>query len=139
MIKFTLKCENGHQFDSWFQSTSAFEKLNNAAMVTCETCGSTLVEKAIMAPAVRAGRDQSRPLSNPQTDAEKALASMRKEIEGKSEYVGLGFANQARDMHDGLVPPRPIHGEAKPEEARKLVEDGVPVAPLPFVPNRKSN
>ncbi|MEM9844167.1 MAG: DUF1178 family protein [Pseudomonadota bacterium] len=159
MIKFTLKCENGHQFDSWFQSASAFEKLNSAGMLTCETCGTTMVEKAIMAPAVRPGRnltvpdraaqdqtertpverDRAHPLSQPQNDAEKALAAMRREIEEKSEYVGGGFASEARDMHEGLVPARPIHGEAKPDEARKLIEDGVPVAPLPFIPNRKAN
>ena len=140
MIKFTLKCENGHQFDSWFQSASAFDKLKNAGMVTCETCGTTDVVKAVMAPAVRAGReDQTNALSTPASDAEKALTAMRKEIEDKSEYVGRGFATQARDMHAGLTPARPIHGEARPDEARKLVEDGVPVAPLPFIPNRKSN
>ncbi|MEM6578873.1 MAG: DUF1178 family protein [Pseudomonadota bacterium] len=139
MIKFTLKCENGHQFESWFQSASAFEKLNNSGMLSCEACGVSPVEKAIMAPAVRAGRTQKPALTAPQNDAEKALNAMRKEIEAKSEYVGQGFASQARDMHEGLVPTRPIHGEAKPDEARKLIEDGVPVAPLPFVPNRKSN
>lgn len=139
MIKFTLKCENGHQFDSWFQSASAFDRLRGAGMVTCDTCGTSQVEKAVMAPAVRAGRDQRQALSTPASDAEKALAAMRKDIEDNSEYVGRGFATQARDMHEGLVPARPIHGEAKPDEARKLVEDGVPVAPLPFIPNRKSN
>lgn len=144
MIKFTLKCENGHQFDSWFQSASAFDKLNGAGMLTCDACGTTQLEKAVMAPAVRAGRnqtskDQIKPLSSPENDAEKALAAMRKQIEENSEYVGRGFATEARDMHEGIVPTRPIHGEAKPDEARKLIEDGVPVAPLPFVPNRKSN
>lgn len=140
MIKFTLKCEKDHQFDSWFQSTSAFDKLRRSGMLTCETCGSTNVEKAIMAPAVRSGREDTKgALSTPKHDAEKALKAIRKEIEEKSEYVGLGFATQARDMHEGLTPSRPIHGEAKPEDARKLIEDGVPVAPLPFIPNRKSN
>jgi len=139
VIKFTLKCENGHQFDSWFQSATAFEKLSGAGLLSCEACGATHVEKAIMAPAVRSGRDQEKTLSSPQAEAEKALSALRKEIEEKSEYVGRGFATEARDMHEGLVPTRPIHGEAKPDEARKLLEDGVPVAPLPFIPNRNSN
>lgn len=155
MIKFTLKCEHGHQFDSWFQSASAFDKLNSAGLLTCQTCGSSKVEKAIMAPAVRPGRDQTqpkprppghpagdlpaRPLSAPTNTIEKSLAALKKEIEETSEYVGSGFASEARDMHEGVVPARPIHGEAKPEEARKLLEDGVPVAPLPFIPTRKSN
>lgn len=139
MIKFTLKCKHGHQFDSWFQSASAFDKLNNAGMLVCETCGTTDVQKAVMAPAVRAGRENEKPLSTTVKDAEKTVAAIRKEFEEKSDYVGRGFATEARDMHEGLVPARPIHGEAKPDEARKLIEDGVPVAPLPFVPSRKTN
>lgn len=64
---------------------------------------------------------------------------MRKQVEENSDYVGLNFAAEARQMHDGTLPPRAIYGEAKPEEARQLIEDGVPVAPLPFMPKRKTN
>lgn len=105
-----------------------------------------------MAPSVRASRDAAVPipepsahpsekgvLSAPSNDAETALAALKKQVEDNSDYVGLNFAAQARDMHDGVVPERAIYGEAKPEEARKLIEDGVPVTPLPFVPGRKSN
>ena len=70
---------------------------------------------------------------------EEAFAAMRKQVEDNSEYVGLNFAAEARQMHDGTLPPRAIYGEAKPDEARKLIEDGVPVAPLPFMPKRKTN
>ncbi|WP_338550627.1 DUF1178 family protein [Roseovarius phycicola] len=148
MIKFTLKCDQDHRFESWFQSSDAFDKLERAGMVTCSICGSEAVEKAIMAPTVRASRSvaaaptegtKSPALTTPTTEMEQALAALKKQVEENSEYVGMNFASQARDIHDGLAPNRAIHGEAKPEEARKLIEDGVPVSPLPFIPNRKTN
>ena len=150
MIKFTLKCVDDHRFDSWFQSASAFDKLLGAGMVTCAVCGSASVEKTLMAPSVQASRARAKKaspetpasggaLTAPASPAEQALAEMRRKIEENSDYVGLNFAREARDIHDGLAPERAIYGEARPEEARKLLEDGVPVAPLPFRPSRKSN
>ena len=70
---------------------------------------------------------------------EQALAELRRQVEENSDYVGLNFAKEARAMHDGDAPARAIHGEAKPDEARKMLEDGLPVMPLPFVPRRKTN
>lgn len=145
MIKFTLKCNNDHQFESWFQSTNAYDKLKASGLVICTTCGTSEVEKAIMAPSVQASRSKSvisakeRPLSRPGGRTEQALAEWKKHIEDTSDYVGLNFATEARDMHDGLTPARAIHGEAKAEDAKKLIEDGVPVLPLPFTPGRKTN
>ncbi|MCF6317311.1 MAG: DUF1178 family protein [Marinosulfonomonas sp.] len=144
MISYTLKCENDHSFDSWFQSGAAFDKLHIAAMIACPTCDSTSVEKAVMAPRVRPARNaasvpEAQPLSTPSTDEERAIAEMKSKIEANSEYVGMEFASQARAIHDGDAPERPIYGEAAPEEAIKLLEDGVPVAPLPFTPTRKTN
>jgi hypothetical protein len=141
MIKFTLKCKEDHRFDSWFQSSDAFDKLQNAKMVSCVVCGSTEVEKTLMAPQVRNSKaaDTVPALTEASDPREQALAALRKQVEDNSEYVGMNFAREARDIHDGLSPERAIYGEAKPEEARKLIEDGVPVAPLPFVPGRKTN
>lgn len=142
MISFTLKCEDGHRFDSWFQSSDAFDKLHKAGMVNCAVCGSTKVEKAIMAPRVsdsKSNAERSTALTASKHPAEQMLADLRKQVEENSEYVGMNFAREARDIHDGLSPDRAIYGEAKPEEAKKLIEDGVPVAPLPFVPVRKTN
>ncbi|SFN59221.1 hypothetical protein SAMN04487859_105180 [Roseovarius lutimaris] len=150
MIQFSLKCAGNHRFDSWFQSAEAFEKLQARGMVTCAVCGSDDVEKALMAPRVRASRacaqdpdtptaPESGALGTPASPAEKAMTELRRRIEENSEYVGGNFAREARDMHDGITPERAIYGEARPEEARKLVEEGVPVAPLPFIPGRKSN
>ncbi len=146
MIRYSLKCENDHVFESWFQSAEAFDKLKAAGMAVCVDCGSGKVDKTLMAPRVRPARNTSaspeRPgpdLTTPNTDKEKALSKLRKEIEANSEYVGMNFASEARAMHDGDAPPRAIYGEAKPEEAKSLIEDGVPVAPLPFTPKAKTN
>ncbi|MCL3880701.1 DUF1178 family protein [Marivita sp. GX14005] len=143
MIQFTLKCANDHRFESWFQSGSAFDKLQAAGMVGCSVCGSTDVSKAMMAPRVGKSDTSDAPakrsLSRPAGPVETALSAMRKFVEKNSDYVGKNFATEARAIHDGAAPDRPIWGEAKREEARKLIEDGVPVAPLPFTPTRKTN
>jgi hypothetical protein len=136
MIRYTLRCAKGHDFESWFQSAAAFDSLQAAGHVSCGLCGESSVTKALMAPAVA----QDRPtLGQPQSEIEAAMAALRRQVEENSEYVGLGFAAEARAMHDGDAPARAIYGEAKPEEARKLLEDGVPVAPLPFLPRAKAN
>jgi hypothetical protein len=146
MIRFTLKCAEDHRVDSWFQSSEAFEKLHASGLITCAVCGSSDVEKAMMAPRIRDGKSEDKPLvskdnplSTPASPAEKALAELKAQIEKNSEYVGMNFAREARDIHEGIAPERPIYGEARPEEARKLIEEGVPVTPLPFIPARKSN
>ena len=141
MICYSLKCDNGHQFDSWFKSASAFDALSKAGHVSCVECGSGTVEKAIMAPRVsnRASGDDEAPLRAPQSEEERALTALRKHVEENADYVGNRFADEARSMYLGATPERAIYGEANGEEARKLIEDGVPVAPLPFRPNRKAN
>ncbi|MEO0751622.1 MAG: DUF1178 family protein [Pseudomonadota bacterium] len=144
MIQFTLKCDNDHRFDSWFASGAAFEKLCAAGLVECPVCGSSAVEKALMAPRVQSGKEgplpaAQGPLTAAPSPAEQAMAEMRRKIEENSDYVGMNFAQEARDIHNGDAPERAIYGEAKPTEAKALLEDGVPVAPLPFVPGRKTN
>ncbi len=147
MIQFTIKCADDHRVDSWFQSAEAFDKLLARGLVSCAICGSTDVEKAMMAPLIRDGKSEGSPeepqentsLTTPKNPTEKALAELKAQVEKNSEYVGMNFAREAREMHDGTAPERAIYGEARPEDARKLIEDGVPVAPLPFVPARKSN
>ncbi|MEC3862043.1 DUF1178 family protein [Mesobacterium sp. TK19101] len=142
MIQYALKCTDGHRFDSWFKSADAFDKLLSAGMVNCAVCGTTHVSKAIMAPRVSTGGAET---AQPQTPTpapelhKQVLAELKAHIEKTSDYVGDRFVREARDMHDGLIPERPIYGEARVDEARKLFEDGVPVAPLPFVPGRKTN
>jgi hypothetical protein len=146
MIQFSLKCSNDHRFDSWFQSSAAYDKLERAGMVTCAVCGVASVSKAVMAPRVRPARDAApapvpatAPTTAPAHPGEQALAALKKHIEANSDYVGKDFVREARAIHDGTAPERAIYGEARPEDARRLIEDGVPIAPLPFVPRRKTN
>lgn len=155
MIRYTLTCDQDHQFESWFQSSAAFDTLADGGHLACPVCGSAQVQRALMAPAVAAKSNKKdgaapspaqaapaktgAPLAGPMSEAEAALAHLRKEVEENSEYVGLKFADEARKMHDGESPERAIYGEAKLDDAKKLIEDGVPVAPLPFLPKRKTN
>lgn len=142
MIRYNLKCGAGHGFDSWFKSAEAFATLQAAGQVGCPVCGSTEVEKELMAPAVRPARSAAtaRPdLSAPASEVEEKLAELRRQIEANSEYVGMNFAAEARAIHAGDAPERAIHGEAKPDEARAMIEEGLPVAPLPFLPARRVN
>ncbi|MDO5648048.1 DUF1178 family protein [Paracoccus sp. (in: a-proteobacteria)] len=136
MIRYSLRCAKGHDFDGWFRSSDAFDTMRGAGQVTCAHCGSADVQKSLMAPSVPTKRA---PLTTPTNDAEKALNDLRRHVEENSDYVGMSFAQTARDMHDGTTPARAIHGEATPEQARQLIADGVPVAPLPFVPRQKAN
>jgi hypothetical protein len=152
MIRYTLKCEAAHGFDSWFQNAAAFETLLTAGQLGCPVCGSSKVEKDLMAPTVRPARNATvqpasaaKPeptrasLSEPSSKLEEAIAALKQQIEANSEYVGMNFAAEARAMHAGDRPERAIHGEARPDEARQLIEEGLPVAPLPFLPARKVN
>lgn len=138
MIRYALKCADGHGFDSWFQSAGAYDTLSDKGMVSCAVCGSTEVSKAIMAPRVTL-KDDVAPLSVPSTPAEQALRKLRTELEKNADYVGTTFATEARAIHLGEAPERPIWGQANLKEAKALVEEGVPIAPIPFGPSRKSN
>lgn len=145
MIRYNLKCGVGHGFDSWFQGADGFATLQAAGQVVCPVCGSPEVEKELMAPAVRPARKAeasapARPdLSAPASDLEEKIAALRRQIEENSDYVGMNFAAEARAIHAGDAPERAIHGEARPDEARAMIEEGLPVAPLPFLPARKVN
>ena len=141
MIKYALKCKEGHRFESWFQSADAFETLERTHHLSCTICGCDAVKKDIMTPRV-ASQHQTEAvptLSAPQSDAEKALTAMRKHVEENADYVGNRFADEARSMYLGATPERAVYGEANGAEAKALIEDGIPILPLPFLPNRKAN
>lgn len=149
MIRYALTCEKDHSFESWFQSSAAFDALVASAHVQCPVCGSVTVSKSLMAPALRgsdesdrksnAAQGETTPLSPSNPRVAEAIAAMRREVEKNSEYVGMSFAAEARAIHEGESDHRSIWGEARPEDARKLLEDGIAVAPLPFMPSRKMN
>ena len=142
MIRYTLRCANDHGFDSWFQSAEAFDRLTKRGLIECPDCGANQVGKSLMAPKVQGTKNSIAIIKTeaPQstgTAREVALAELRRQVEENSEYVGMNFATEARAIHSGTAPERAIYGEARPKEARALIEDGVPVAPLPFAPKRK--
>lgn len=146
MIRYDLKCADGHAFEAWFPSSADYDDQADRGLVMCSHCGSQKVEKALMAPRVPAKGNQKGEQPNaepmlsagPNAEIEKKLADLRAEVEKTSDYVGDQFAAEARAMHVGDKEHRPIYGEATKDDAKSLVEDGVPVAPLPFMPRRNS-
>jgi len=156
MIRYNLRCDAGHAFESWFQSSSAYESQEKRKLVNCPACGSTKVERAIMAPqivskkkdraepaAVSASTEVATPTSTPLMMAQERelrakLKELRDHIVKNADNVGERFPNEARKMHYGDIEHRPIYGEASPEEARSLIDEGVEVSPLPVLPDDRN-
>ncbi|MCT8002414.1 DUF1178 family protein [Sphingomonas sanguinis] len=143
MIVFDLRCAQGHVFEAWFASSAAYADQREGGQVECPLCGDRNIEKAVMAPQI-AAKGNSRPdTASPQAirAALEQLAGQQARMLEKSTWVGTAFADQARAMHEGEAPVAQIHGQASLAEAKALVEDGVPVAPLPFpvVPPKQVN
>ena len=149
MIKFALLCARGHEFQSWFQSSEAFDTQVESGLVLCPLCQVTEVTKAIMAPAIasRGEAARAKPPAQAQSQTKVALLdrhdrksramieAFRRRIFAEADDVGTRFAEEARKIHNGLVPERPIHGQASIGDARALIEEGVPVLPVPPSPD----
>ncbi len=163
MIRYALQCARGHGFESWFADSGSFDKQAKRGLVACPTCGSTKVEKAIMAPAIASRRARSarpidvpaatpapQPAALPNAPASVAMISpqerelrtklkeLRDHLTRNAENVGRRFPEQARKMHYGEIEHRSIYGEASPEEARELHEEGVEFHPLPVLPDEQN-
>ncbi|OKO70260.1 DUF1178 family protein [Bradyrhizobium sp. NAS96.2] len=156
MIRYTLRCEQGHQFESWFQSSSAYESQERRHLINCPSCGSDKVERAIMAPRVvsKKGREPAQPapatpvettpsestslMMAQERELRSKLKELRDHIVKNADNVGDRFPNEARKMHYGDIEHRPIYGEASPEEARALIDEGVEVSPLPTLPEDRN-
>jgi hypothetical protein len=145
MIKFALACDKGHSFESWFPDGAAYEKQTRRGLVACPECGSTHVEKAIMAPAVvgtvRAERAEGETRSVPvalvderQRGLREAMRALKREIEAHTDDVGTKFPEVARAIHAGETPERAIRGQASRAEVKALIDDGIGVLPVPFAP-----
>lgn len=147
MIRYALVCGEGHEFEGWFRDSADFDKQAKAAAVACPFCGSTRIEKQIMAPAVAGATKE------PAGDPEKlrvaapdprraamveALRQMRKAVTENADYVGDRFPEEARKIHYREVEPRGIYGEASPAEARELAEEGIEFHPLPRLPEDRN-
>jgi len=145
MIKFALACDKGHGFESWFPDGAAYDEQARRGLIACPECGSTRVDKAIMAPAivgaVRPEREEGAAAPVPvalvderRRALREAVRTLRREIEAHTDDVGAEFPRIARAMHAGEAPERAIRGEASRAEVEALIEDGVDVMPLPFAP-----
>jgi hypothetical protein len=129
VIRYDLRCRNGDEFEAWFGSIADFDAQAENGQLLCPHCGSTHVEKAPMAPAVVTGRKQD--VRKEHAVAMAVAAKVREHIKENFDYVGDKFADEARKMHAGESEERSIWGEATPEEARELAEEGIDAAPLP--------
>lgn len=135
MISYDLTCEKEHLFEAWFASSAAFDTLKAAGEVSCPECGSTQIEKALMAPSLsrKVGEEKRMTAAEERARVRAALKEVRKAVEETSDYVGKEFAEEARKMHYGEADKRNIYGEADDDEARELAEEGVPFAKIPWV------
>ena len=136
MIKYRLICDREHEFDGWFADGAAFDAQKKDGLLVCAVCGSEKVSKAIMAPAVPKKANQ-------QTDEARQIRHMMQKVnthvEENFDYVGADFAEEARKIHYGEREARDIYGETSLDDAKELLEEGVPVAPLPCLPSKEKN
>ena len=132
MIVYDLKCAGGHGFEAWFGSARDFDSQKERGLVCCPVCDSASVEKAVMAPAVGAKGNQTE-------RRQLSLRKLREEVEANCDYVGDRFADEARRRHAAGETGRGIFGEATLGSAMELMDDGRPIAPLPFRPRQTSD
>lgn len=163
MIRYALRCDKGHGFETWFQDSASYEKQAKRGLVTCPFCESTKVEKALMAPALARTKKRkpaqltSEPATSehasagaPEASAPVASASpeerevlqklkeLRDHFTKQADYVGVKFPEEARKMHYGETEHRSIYGEASLEEAKELLDEGVEFHPLPVLPEDRN-
>jgi hypothetical protein len=154
MIRYSLRCDGGHEFESWFQDSAAFDKQVKRKLISCPVCDSVKVEKAIMAPRIVRKRGEKRApatapapgdsaaptpmVMSPENEMRAKLRELRDFVKKNAEDVGQRFPNEARKMHYGEIKHRPIYGEASAEDAKSLVEEGVDVMPLPVLPEDRN-
>jgi hypothetical protein len=152
LIKYALACEAGHGFESWFRSSAEYDAQRKKNLIACPMCGSLTVEKQIMRPSVartdKAGARKEAPapaekapvamMSPQEEEFRKKLKELREHVTKNADYVGEKFPELARQMHYEEIEHRSIYGEAKPEEVRELLDEGVEVQPLPVLPEDRN-
>ena len=160
MIRYALICQQGHEFESWFQDSAAYDKQAKRGLVSCPHCGSAKVEKAIMAPRLSAtAKRRSKAIEAPETAPESGpapvpapvamISPQEQEIRAKlkefrdhltknADNVGAKFPEEARKMHYGEIDHRSIYGVASPEEVKELSEEGIEFHPLPSLPDERN-
>jgi hypothetical protein len=147
VIRYNLVCEKGHSFESWFADAKTSDGQLKRGLVACPACNSVKVSKAIMAPSLASVRKtksrtpESRPvalLSEKEQEARKLLKAFREHVTKNAEHVGEQFPELARRMHHEEIESRSIYGEAKPDEVRALLDEGVEIQPLPLLPDERN-
>jgi hypothetical protein len=163
MIRYALACAKGHAFESWFQNSAAYDKQAKRGLVECPVCGDTKVEKALMTPKLSGTKKRSMPalpapdavpasavpapaepsapvaMMSPQEREFRAkLKELREHVIKNADNVGSKFPEEARKMHYGETEHRSIYGEASPQEAKELYEEGVEFHPLPVLPDERN-
>lgn len=141
MIKFSLICEQEHEFEAWFRSNDDYDTQKKRGFVECPACGSKEIGKALMAPAVSTSRKQEKMALAMNSRQQQLMAEMKaltEKMKADADYVGDKFADEARKIHFGETEARGIYGEASAEEARDLIEDGVPFLPIPTIPDDRN-
>ena len=134
MILFELRCGDGHQFEAWFKDGATFDTLAAAKEIACPHCGGIDVAKAVMAPRLNSARGDALDVHDAARAVRTVLTQFRRKVEADCENVGERFPEEARKIHYGETAPRGIYGEASPDEARDLEDEGVAIARIPWVP-----
>ena len=140
MIRYALACESGHEFEGWFSTSNDYDDQAGRGLLACPVCDTRAVRKQIMAPAL-AGISKREPDENPAAKRAmmmEVMGRVRAHVQANFDYVGDTFATEARAIHEGKSEERGIYGEATPTEVKALVADGVPIAPLPPEPPKKT-
>lgn len=137
MIRFALHCDQDHEFEGWFRNNEDFDGQLERKLVSCPSCGSQKISKALMAPSVSTGRQKEK-IAIAMNAMAKELREITQKIKDNSDYVGAGFAEEARKIHFGEATARGIYGEATNDEVEALVEDGVDIMPLPVLPEDRN-
>ncbi len=133
MIKYTLTCNKGHQFESWFSNSDSFENLKKKGHLECSICSSKKIEKSLMAPRITSiSSKKKETLISTQSALEKEIKALKNKIKKTATDVGENFPTEARAMHYGEKEDKPIIGKTTLEEARDLADEGIPFAPLPW-------
>jgi hypothetical protein len=139
MIRYALLCEHDHEFEGWFGSSGDFDDQLARGLIECPLCATKAVRKQIMAPAVAGTkRERADASSSNRAVMMEAMSRIRRHVEDTFDNVGDTFAKEARAIHEGKSEARGIYGQATPAEVKGLVEDGVPVAPMPPEPPKKT-
>lgn len=142
MIHYDLVCVHGHKFDGWFSTSAAYDEQRHSNEVHCPTCGTAEVDKQLMTPGIPRkanSKTSSRQLVSGAGDPKMKmlvdkLRELRQHVERHADYVGDHFADEARRIHYKEAEERGIYGEATPDDAKALIDEGIEVQPLPLLP-----